>query len=135
MALYHKWDVKNGFTYVIQFFSLISDDLGGVELDKYTVAAGVLRQYISLKRKRVIRMLLLSAGKCKKRSRHQLLLVLINHMTTVQPILLFSMKPTCLLWCFFVVCSRNLKQHMLQHPLIIKSSTVHKEQKFVSSKR
>ena len=30
MALYHKWDVKNGFTYVLQFFSLISDGLGGV---------------------------------------------------------------------------------------------------------
>ena len=31
-ALYHKWDVKNGFAYVLQFFSLISDDLGGVIL-------------------------------------------------------------------------------------------------------
>ena len=30
MALYDKWDVKNGFTYVLQFFSLISDGLGGV---------------------------------------------------------------------------------------------------------
>jgi hypothetical protein len=30
MALYHKWDVKNGFAYVLQFFSLISDCLGGV---------------------------------------------------------------------------------------------------------
>ena len=30
MALYHKWDVKNGFAYVLQFFSLISDGLGGV---------------------------------------------------------------------------------------------------------
>ena len=30
MALYHKWDVKNGFPYVLQFFSLISDGLGGV---------------------------------------------------------------------------------------------------------
>ena len=30
MALYHKWDVKNGFGYVLQFFSLISDGLGGV---------------------------------------------------------------------------------------------------------
>ena len=33
MALYHKWDVKNGFaygpTYVLQFFTLISDCLGG----------------------------------------------------------------------------------------------------------
>ena len=28
MALYHKWDVKNDFAYVLQFFSLISDSLG-----------------------------------------------------------------------------------------------------------
>ena len=26
----HKWDVKNDFAYVLQFFSLISDSLGGV---------------------------------------------------------------------------------------------------------
>ena len=32
MALYHKWDVKNGFAFVLQFFSLISDGLGGVRL-------------------------------------------------------------------------------------------------------
>ena len=25
-----KWDVKNGIVYVLQFFSLISDGLGGV---------------------------------------------------------------------------------------------------------
>ena len=30
MALYHKWNVKNGFAYVLQFFSLISESLGGV---------------------------------------------------------------------------------------------------------
>ena len=30
MALYHKWDVKNDFVYVLQFFSLISDSLGSV---------------------------------------------------------------------------------------------------------
>ena len=30
MASYHKWDVKNGFAYVLQFFSLISDGLGSV---------------------------------------------------------------------------------------------------------
>ena len=29
MALYHKWDVKNGFAYVLTFFSLISAGLGG----------------------------------------------------------------------------------------------------------
>ena len=33
MALYHKWDVKNGFAFVLQFFSLISDDLVGVKKD------------------------------------------------------------------------------------------------------
>jgi hypothetical protein len=31
MALYHIWDVKNGIAFVLQFFSLISDSLGGVE--------------------------------------------------------------------------------------------------------
>ena len=30
MALYHKQDVKNDFAYTLQFFSLISDGLGGV---------------------------------------------------------------------------------------------------------
>ena len=30
MALYHKWDVKNDFAYVLQFFSLTSEGLGGV---------------------------------------------------------------------------------------------------------
>ena len=30
MALYHKWDVKNDFAFVLQFYSLISDSLGGV---------------------------------------------------------------------------------------------------------
>ena len=30
MALCHKWDVKNDFAYVLQFFSLISDSLGSV---------------------------------------------------------------------------------------------------------
>ena len=37
MALCHKWDVKNDFAYVLQFFSLISDVLGSVareETDK-----------------------------------------------------------------------------------------------------
>ena len=32
MALYHKWDVKNAFAFVLEFFSLISDGLGGVQL-------------------------------------------------------------------------------------------------------
>ena len=30
MATYHKWIVKNDFVYVLQFLSLISDGLGGV---------------------------------------------------------------------------------------------------------
>ena len=30
IALYHKRDVKNGFAYVLTFFSLISDGRGGV---------------------------------------------------------------------------------------------------------
>ena len=34
MALYHKWDVKNDFPYVLQFFSFISDGLGSV-MDYY----------------------------------------------------------------------------------------------------
>ena len=36
MALYQKWDVKNDFTYVLQFFTLISDSLGSVSSDKRT---------------------------------------------------------------------------------------------------
>ena len=31
MTSYHKWDVKNGFAYVLQFFSLIYYCLGGVQ--------------------------------------------------------------------------------------------------------
>ena len=30
MTLCHKWDVKDDFAYVLQFFSLISDGLGSV---------------------------------------------------------------------------------------------------------
>ena len=30
MDLYHKWDVKTDFAYVLQFCSLISDSLGSV---------------------------------------------------------------------------------------------------------
>ena len=36
MALYYKWDVKNGFAFVLKFLSLVSDDLGGV----YKVKSG-----------------------------------------------------------------------------------------------
>ena len=42
MALYHKWDVKNDFAYVIQFFSLISDGLGSVHDDIKQCALYVL---------------------------------------------------------------------------------------------
>jgi len=37
MALYHKWDVKNGFAFVLQFFSLISDGLSGVALENFEI--------------------------------------------------------------------------------------------------
>ena len=30
MTLYHKWGVKNGFTFALQFFFLIFDGLGCV---------------------------------------------------------------------------------------------------------
>ena len=36
MALYHKWDVKNGFVCVLKLFSLISDGLGGVPRKPHT---------------------------------------------------------------------------------------------------
>jgi hypothetical protein len=32
MDLYHKWDVKNGFAFVLQSFSFISDGLGAAFL-------------------------------------------------------------------------------------------------------
>ena len=34
MALYHEWNVNNGFAYVLTFFSLISDGLGSVTLPR-----------------------------------------------------------------------------------------------------
>ena len=40
MALYRKWDVKNGFAYVLQFFSLISDGLGSVNKKEWNRAMG-----------------------------------------------------------------------------------------------
>ena len=30
LYFYHKWGVKTGFTFALQFFMLISDGLGGV---------------------------------------------------------------------------------------------------------
>jgi hypothetical protein len=51
MALYHKCDVKNGFVFVLQFFSLISDSLGGVFGEQLLV----LSEYIcKILRNRVI---------------------------------------------------------------------------------
>ena len=47
MALYHKWDVKNDFAYVLQFFSLISDGLGGV------MCAIQIKKYLNAKSKRI----------------------------------------------------------------------------------
>ena len=35
MALYHKWDVKNSFAFVLQLFSLISDSEGGVRIETF----------------------------------------------------------------------------------------------------
>ena len=32
MALYHEWDSKNDFAYVLQFFSLTSESLGSLSL-------------------------------------------------------------------------------------------------------
>ena len=46
MALYHKWDVKNCFAFVLQFFSLISDGLGGVS--SYHSALKKIRQIVYL---------------------------------------------------------------------------------------
>ena len=35
MALYHKWNVKTGFTFALQFFILISEGLGGVNRSEH----------------------------------------------------------------------------------------------------
>ena len=48
MALYHKWDVKNDFAYVLQFFSLISDGLGSVSYYLVSECALVLTDKSSL---------------------------------------------------------------------------------------
>ena len=41
--LYHKkWDVKNDFAYVLQFFSFISDSLGSVKYDTFLHALLIL---------------------------------------------------------------------------------------------
>ena len=35
--MYHKWGVKTGFTFALQFFMLISDGLGGVTYDNHRI--------------------------------------------------------------------------------------------------
>ena len=50
MALYHKWDVKNGFAYVLQFFSLIFDSLGGVVQLRYNGAIVFQEMHFTLPR-------------------------------------------------------------------------------------
>ena len=49
MALCHKWDVKNEFANVLQFFSLISDGLGSVVLYMAALARqrGAMINYVS----------------------------------------------------------------------------------------
>ena len=48
MALYHKWDVKNGFAFVLQFFSLISDVLGGVQRVQSVISHNLTVQSVTL---------------------------------------------------------------------------------------
>ena len=48
MALYHKWDVTNDFAYVLQFFSLIYDGLGGVYRDSPTLITVLVRSVAGL---------------------------------------------------------------------------------------
>ena len=52
MALNHKWNVKNGFAFVLQFFSLISDDLNGVSTATYmTLCKFLVARVFALSRK------------------------------------------------------------------------------------
>ena len=46
MALCHKWDVKNDFVYVLQFFSLISDGLGSVRSAHLTNSFFILKALV-----------------------------------------------------------------------------------------
>ena len=54
MALYHKWDVKNGSPFVLHFFSLIFNGLGGVKLfidaNVYAHATAAVNKKISDKK-------------------------------------------------------------------------------------
>ena len=49
MALYHKWDVKNDFAYVLQFFSLISDSLCSVVAGHLNEALKLIRTNLEYK--------------------------------------------------------------------------------------
>ena len=46
MALDHKWDVKNDFAYVLQFFSLISDSLGSVRY--FILAHSYIQTFVTI---------------------------------------------------------------------------------------
>ena len=37
LTLYYKWGVKNGFSFALQFFLLISDYLGGVNSPEFQI--------------------------------------------------------------------------------------------------
>ena len=49
MALYHKWDVKDDFAYVLTLFSLISDSLGSV-LSEINLFQFILSQIFIIER-------------------------------------------------------------------------------------
>ena len=48
MALNHKWGVKTGLAFALQFFMLISDSLGGVStyLNDYVTKLHEIRTYL-----------------------------------------------------------------------------------------
>ena len=48
MALYRIWDVKNVFAYVLQFFSLIFDGLGGVQRVQPVIRHNLTVQSVTL---------------------------------------------------------------------------------------
>ena len=73
-GLCHKWDVKNGFTYVLQFFSLISDGLVGViyvvkvfPLDAYVVSCPACTKNLERYLANIVK------GKCGERSARNVL--------------------------------------------------------------
>ena len=48
MALYHKWGIKNGFFYVLQFFLLLSDGLAGVGTTEPSLYLGTIVECIKV---------------------------------------------------------------------------------------